>query len=56
MALCERLHCRPSELAREDVGLIICGLDLLDLYRALQKPFSELSEADKVRVAQALQV
>lgn len=53
--LCERLHCRPSELEREDVGGIIRGLDLLDLYRALRKPFGELSDADKERVGRALQ-
>lgn len=36
MALCERLHCLPSELFREDMGYIMRGLDLVDLYRELK--------------------
>ena len=36
MGLCERLHCTPSQLAQEDIGEILRGFNLLDLYRNLK--------------------
>jgi len=36
MSLCERLHCLPSQLRREDLGNIMRGLELVDLYRDLK--------------------
>ena len=56
MGLCERLHCRPSELADEDVGAIIRDMNLLDLFRNLRRPVSELSDEANAQVGAALQL
>jgi hypothetical protein len=56
MGLCERLNCLPSHLENEDIGAILLRLSLLDLYHALQKRPSELSDAEKIRIGKALQM
>jgi len=56
MGLCERLHCLPSELSGEDVGAIIRDMNLLDLFRNLRKPTSELSSEANAQVGAALQL
>ncbi len=62
--LCERLNWRylPDELdelnemGEIDVGALMRDLELLDLYRDLQKPIKELSADQNERVGWALQL
>ena len=35
--MCERFHCLPWQLAREDLGALLRGVSLLDTYRLGQK-------------------
>jgi hypothetical protein len=55
-SLWERFHWRPSELDEEDIGRILTGIDLLDLYRDLRKDPHDLSPEANERVGKALQL
>ena len=58
IALCERFHCLPSQLEHEDIGMIVRGCNLLDLYHALKRSAAgdELSEEENALVGRALQI
>jgi hypothetical protein len=56
--LCERLHCRPSELDQEDVGRIMRGFSLLDLYRDMMAMArgEDISDDASIRIGKALEM
>ncbi len=58
VGICERLQWRylPEDLDEVDVGALLRNLNLLDLYRNLRKPTSELGPEANAAVGRALQL